>query len=182
MAVNFKGEYVMSGHQQHPQHQPIPQVPQLPHQQHQQVGRPTAAFVGASWVALGIGVVVYFIGLWNARMDLSEKGFYLAIFLLGLFAAIAVQKSVRDRAEGIPVTGVFIGLSWSMLIISITLLCIGLWNASLALSEKGFYGIAFVMSLFAVVAVQKNVRDLTAHRAAHPEYYLGLEQPQDPRR
>lgn len=41
-----------------------------------------------------------------------------------------------------------------------TLLTIGLWNATLAPSEKGFYAMAFVLSLFAVVAVQKNVRDL----------------------
>lgn len=157
MVQTFRGKKVMSG-------------------QNQQVGRPTMAFVGASWVALGIGVVVYLIGLWNANMTLSEKGFYLAIFLLGLFAAISVQKSVRDRAEGIPVTGVFLGLSWTMLLVSIALLCIGLWNASLLLSEKGFYGIAFVMSLFAVVAVQKNVRDLAAHRTAHPDYYLAAEQ------
>ncbi|WP_460801865.1 YiaA/YiaB family inner membrane protein [Microbacterium sp. GXF6406] len=31
-------------------------------------------------------------------MLLSEKGFYLTVFLLGLFAAISVQKNVRDIA------------------------------------------------------------------------------------
>ncbi|MFQ4149078.1 YiaA/YiaB family inner membrane protein [Arthrobacter sp. LAPM80] len=46
---------------------------------------------------------------------------------------------------------------------------IGLWNAELLLSEKGFYGIGFAMSLFAVVAVQKNIRDLAAHRAIYPD-------------
>ncbi|MFV0373359.1 inner membrane protein YiaA [Microbacterium sp.] len=135
-----------------------------------QIGRPTAAFVGASWVALGLGAVVFFIGLWNARMLLSEKGYFLAVFLLGLFAAIAVQKAVRDRAEAVPVTPVFIGVSWAMLIIAVVMMAIGLWNAELLLSEKGFYGIGFAMSLFAVVAVQKNVRDLAAYREAHPEH------------
>ncbi|EOO5890651.1 YiaA/YiaB family inner membrane protein, partial [Escherichia coli] len=34
-----------------------------------------------------------------------------------------------------------------------------LWNATLLLSEKGFYGLAFFLSLFGAVAVQKNIRD-----------------------
>ena len=29
----------------------------------------------------------------------------------------------------------------------------------LVLSEKGFYGMAFVLSIFAAITVQKNVRD-----------------------
>lgn len=41
------------------------------------------------------------------------------------------------------------------------LLSVGLWNASLALSEKGFFAMAFLLSLLAAVAVQKNVRDLS---------------------
>jgi uncharacterized membrane protein YiaA len=130
--------------------------------------RPTGAFVGASWVALGIGASLFFIGLYNARMLLSEKGFYFAVFLLGIFAAVSVQKAVRDRAEEIPVTGVYLGVSWSMLLASLVLMTAGLWNAELLLSEKGFYGIGFAMSLFAVVAVQKNVRDLAAARESEP--------------
>ena len=130
--------------------------------------RPTPAFVGASWVALGIGASLFFIGLWNAGMLLSEKGFYFAVFLLGMFAAISVQKVVRDRAEQIPVTGIYLGVAWSMLLGALTLMGIGLWNADLLLSEKGFYALGFTMSLFAVVAVQKNVRDLAASRVDVP--------------
>jgi uncharacterized membrane protein YiaA len=33
-------------------------------------------------------------------------------------------------------------------------------------SEKGFYAMSFVLVLFAIVAVQKNVRDLSAHPAS----------------
>ncbi|WP_295852593.1 inner membrane protein YiaA [uncultured Microbacterium sp.] len=135
----------------------------------QMLGRPTGAFVGASWVALGLGASVYFIGLYNAHMTLAEKGFYLSVFLLGLFAAISVQKAVRDRAEDIPVTGAYLGVAWGMLLAALALMSVGLWNAELLLSEKGFYGIGFAMSLFAVVAVQKNVRDLAAFRNVHPD-------------
>ncbi len=124
------------------------------------VQRPTAAFVGASWGALFIGALAFLMGLWNAQMQLNEKGYYLSLLLYGLFAAISLQKSVRDRSEGIHVTGLYFGLCWLSLCAVILLLSVGLWNATLAPSEKGFYAMSFVLSLFAVVAVQKNVRDL----------------------
>ena len=81
--------------------------------------------------------------------------------MYALFSAVSVQKSVRDRSEGIPVTNFYYGICWSSIILCVVLLSIGLWNASLVLSEKGFYGMAFLLSLFAAIAVQKNTRDLT---------------------
>ena len=39
---------------------------------------------------------------------------------------------------------------------AISLLIIGLWTSNLELGEKGFYGIAYLMSMFAAVAVQKK--------------------------
>ncbi len=121
--------------------------------------KPTKAFVSASWIALFAGMASYCIGLWNAAMFLNEKGYYFTILLFGLFSAISVQKSVRDRLEGVPVTEIYSGISWFCALISILLLIIGLWNADLAFSEKGFYGMSFTLSLFAAIAVQKNTRD-----------------------
>lgn len=121
--------------------------------------RPTGAFIGASWAALGIGLISYCIGLWNADMLLNEKGYYFTIILFGLFSGISVQKCVRDKAEGIPVTDIYYGISWFTTIASIVLLVVGLRNADLALSEKGFYGMSFTLALFAAIAVQKNTRD-----------------------
>lgn len=122
--------------------------------------KPTSAFVGASWATLIIGMTAYCIGLRNAEMELNEKGYYFTILLFGLFSVISVQKAVRDRLEGIPVTDMYYGISWFTTITSITLLVIGLWNADLLLSEKGFYGMSFLLSLFSAIAVQKNTRDL----------------------
>ncbi|AMR30702.1 hypothetical protein A0256_04340 [Mucilaginibacter sp. PAMC 26640] len=121
--------------------------------------KPTAAFIGASWFALLAGAVGYCIGLWNAGMALNEKGYYFTILLFGLFAVISVQKSVRDRAEGHAVTDLYYGLSWFATIAAMILLTIGLWNADLARSEKGFYAMAFCLSMFSAIAVQKNTRD-----------------------
>ena len=123
--------------------------------------RPSKAYNTASFVTLGIGVAGYLLGLWNAQLLLSEKGFYFAVYLLALFSAISLQKSVRDREEGITVTNVFMTICWASFAAAITLLAIGLMNAEMFLSEKGFYGMSFVLSLFAVVTVQKNSRDLS---------------------
>lgn len=122
--------------------------------------KPTGAFVGAAWAALLIGMLTYLAGLWNASLPLNEKGYYFTILLFGLFSAVSLQKSVRDRLEGIPVTGIYFGICWFSLMAAILLLTVGLWNATFALSEKGFYAMAYTLSLFAAVTVQKNVRDM----------------------
>ena len=123
-------------------------------------GEPTIAFKGASWGALLVGVIAYLIGLYNAAMQLNEKGYYFAVLVFGLYSAVSLQKAVRDKEEGVPVTAVYYGVSWFALIIAISLMAIGLYNAgSIILSEKGFYGMAFVLSLFAAITVQKNIRD-----------------------
>ncbi|MFC5473571.1 inner membrane protein YiaA [Paraherbaspirillum soli] len=134
----------------------------------QQFQRPTAAFIGASWAALVVGAATYLFGLWNAAMQLNEKGYYFTILMYGLFASVSLQKSVRDRLEGTPVTGIYFMFCWISLGLSVALLAIGLWNATLADSEKGFYAMSFVLSLFASVAVQKNVRDVTLIKGNFP--------------
>lgn len=124
--------------------------------------RPSAAFVGVSWLALLTGCLGYLVGLWNARMTMSEKGFYLTVLLFALFAAVSLQKSVRDRLEGVAVSAIYHGLCWLGAGAAVVLLTVGLWNAALARSEKGFYAMAFTLAVYAAVAVQKNVRDLAA--------------------
>ena len=128
---------------------------------HSRIQKPTKAFIGAAWAALLTGSIGFAIGLINADMLLNEKGYYLTLLLFGLFACVSLQKSVRDRQEGIPVTALYYGICWMAVLLSILLLGIGLWNASLELSEKGFYAMAFLLSLFGAITVQKNIRDLT---------------------
>ena len=124
-----------------------------------QTQNPTKAFKLASIAALVIGVAAYFIGLYNAPMALNEKGYYFTIMLFGLFAVVSLQKTVRDKMENIPTTKAYFLASIVAALSSIALLVIGLMNAELLLSEKGFFGMAFTLSLFAAVTVQKNVRD-----------------------
>ena len=128
--------------------------------------KPSTAFIGASWLAMLTGMTAYCIGLFNAEMLLNEKGYYFTILLFGLFSVISVQKCVRDRMEGLPVTDMYYGISWFTTIASIVLLVIGLWNADLWLSEKGFFAMAFVLSMFGSIAVQKNTRDVQLFNTA----------------
>jgi uncharacterized membrane protein YiaA len=95
--------------------------------------KPSNAFIGASWIALGAGMLGYLIGLWRAEMQLNEKGYYFTVLMFGL--------------------------SWFATILSIILLIIGLWNATLLSSEKGFYAFAFLLAMFGAITVQKNTRD-----------------------
>src|SRR5580698_4144619 len=121
--------------------------------------KPSNAFVAASWLALGIGMIGFLIGLWRAELQLNEKGYYFTVLMFGLFSVVSLQKSVRDRLENIPVTDIYYGLSWFSTILAIVLLAVGLWNATLLPSEKGFYAFAFLLALFGAIAVQKNIRD-----------------------
>jgi len=136
--------------------------------QQKQIQPPSAAFIAASWLAFFAGTIAFIIGLWNAEMELSEKGYYFTVLMLGLFSAISVQKAVRDQFEGIPVTNLYYGIAWFTTLLSIVLLTVGLWNAELVRSEKGFYAMSFVLSMFAAIAVQKNTRDSKAAKETAP--------------
>ncbi|MEC8417478.1 MAG: inner membrane protein YiaA [Pseudomonadota bacterium] len=127
-----------------------------------QTQNPTKAFKLASIAALVTGVAAYFIGLYNAPMALNEKGYYFTIMLFGLFAVVSLQKTVRDKMESVPTTKAYFLASSVAVASAIVLLVIGLINADLLLSEKGFFAMSFILSLFAAITVQKNVRDVTA--------------------
>ncbi|KIJ03028.1 hypothetical protein DGM85_03050 [Xanthomonas phaseoli pv. phaseoli] len=117
------------------------------------------AFIAASWAALLLVGAAYLVGLWNAQMLLNEKGDYFTLLLFGLFASVSLQKSVRDLVDGIPVTGLYYAICWFSLIVALVLLTIGLINVTLWLGEKGYYAMAYALSLSGAVAVQKNTRD-----------------------
>lgn len=125
------------------------------------LAKPSNAFIGASWTALFAGILAYLIGLSNATtMLLNEKGYYFTLLLYGLFSAVSLQKTVRDKEEKVPTTNLYFSICWFALLSAIILVSVGLWNADLARSEKGFYAMSFALSLFSAVTVQKNIRDI----------------------
>ena len=131
---------------------------------HQATTTPSSpAFAIASWAAMAVGTVGYLYGLWQADMGIEEKGYYFTVLAFGLFSAVSIQKSVRDRLEGIPVTNLYYGISWAAIVTAVALLGIGLFNATkIDLSEKGFYAMSYILCIFSAVTVQKNTRDQAA--------------------
>ncbi len=56
------------------------------------------------------------------------------------------------------------------MVLCILLMSIGLWNATINLAEKAFYGTAYLLSLFAAITVQKNTATRsTRTRPASPQ-------------
>ena len=123
------------------------------------VQKTSNAFIAASWIALGAGTIGFIVGLTRAEMLLNEKGYYFTVLMFGLFAVVSLQKSVRDRLEKLPVTDMYYGICWFGTLLSIVLLTVGLWNATILPSEKGFYAFAFLLAIFGAISVQKNTRD-----------------------
>lgn len=64
--------------------------------------KPSNAFVAAAWMALGIGMIGFIVGLWRSDMLLNEKGYYFTVLMFGLFAVISLQKAVRDNWKEFP--------------------------------------------------------------------------------
>ena len=92
-------------------------------------------------------------------MQLDGKGYFFTLLMYGLFSAISVQQSVRDRLDGIPVTNIYNGLASISVMLCLLLTTIGLWYSSITLAEKGFYAMAYLLSIFAAITVQNQSRD-----------------------
>ncbi|STS85974.1 inner membrane protein YiaA [Klebsiella pneumoniae] len=50
------------------------------------------AFHLISWIALIGGIVTYLVGLWNADMQLNEKGYYFAVLVLGCLPRHLIKR------------------------------------------------------------------------------------------
>ena len=48
----------------------------------------STAFTVASIAAMAVGAVGYLIGLWNAEMELNEKGYYFTVLLFGMYLSL----------------------------------------------------------------------------------------------
>ena len=77
------------------------------------------------------------------------------------------EEQILDQKR----TVAFVGASWTALIIGIAAYCIGLWNATMALNEKGYYFTIILFGLFSVISVQKAVRDKMENIQVTEMYY-----------
>ena len=81
-----------------------------------------------------------------------------------------LYKGLKMNVQYQKPSSAFVGASWFSVVLSIALLLIGLFNAELLSSEKGFYGMSFLMALFGAVAVQKNIRDIESVDRSQSNY------------
>lgn len=69
-------------------------------------------------------------------------------------------------------TGEFIGVSWAVLLLAVIGFCVGIWHApTMDLSEQGLYLVLFLFGLFAVVSIQKTIRDKVENVRVTNIYY-----------
>ncbi|WP_160723765.1 YiaA/YiaB family inner membrane protein [Bacillus sp. USDA818B3_A] len=61
--------------------------------------RNTVAFTFLSYFTLFAGIILFTIGLYNAELELNEKGYYIAVMLLIIVRSILTQKVIRDNTE-----------------------------------------------------------------------------------
>lgn len=120
---------------------------------------PSAIYMNLSLFTFLFSIIVFGVGLFNAEMELSEKGFYTIAIIFGFYSVVTLQKTLRDKIEGYEVNEAYMKLSYVGVATPIILMAVGLFNAELELNEKGFFAVTFIMSLFSSVVVQKNIRD-----------------------
>ena len=98
-----------------------------------------------------------------------------------------MQKAVRDRLENIKVTDIYYGICWFATLSSIVLLVIGLWNATLLPSEKGYAHYNIPLS---ITTISKNnyfeffgenifIKDILlieGENVANQEYFSGIKE------
>lgn len=61
--------------------------------------RNTAAFTFLAYFTLFAGICLFAIGIYNADLELNEKGYYIAVMLLIIVGSILTQKVIRDNSE-----------------------------------------------------------------------------------
>ncbi|USB33567.1 YiaA/YiaB family inner membrane protein [Paenibacillus sp. YPG26] len=61
--------------------------------------RNTPAFTFLAYFTFFAGIALFSIGIYNADMQLNEKGYYVAVMILVAVGAILTQKVTRDNSE-----------------------------------------------------------------------------------
>jgi len=117
-----------------------------------------------SWFAFVLGPTTFFYTAWYApTVGATDRFFLYTAVLFSFFGSLSVSKSVRDRQEGVPITGLFYGLSWVAALTPFVLVVYYLtFYSDMEGSYRALLGMAYSLATFAVLAIAKNERDKTA--------------------
>ena len=94
-------------------------------------------------LALIVGVLLYLFFLWRACPQLEDKGYFLAILTLGIFAIVAYRQAVSPPFER---------LCGLVLLLAAGLLLVGVLNMPLALAYTGLSVAAWFICMYATSA------------------------------
>jgi uncharacterized membrane protein YiaA len=129
---------------------------------------PSGAWQGVSWFAFVLGATTFFYTAWYApTVGATDRFFLYTAVLFSFFGSLSVSKSVRDRQEDVPITGLFYGLSWVAALTPFVLVVYYLtFYSDMEGSYRALLGMAYSLATFAVLAIAKNERDKTAAKLA----------------
>lgn len=96
----------------------------------------------ASRVLVTVSAVIYLFSLWSTLPELGEKGYFLAVLLMGGFS-VQVYHS-QDTGSRLAAFSRFIVL------LSMGLLTVGLWNTPLPLAVKGIALVSWCAFIYGV--------------------------------
>lgn len=93
---------------------------------------------------LCIGVFLYVVCLWGDCPQLTDKGYFLAVLVLGMFTVLTYQRlSAKEKNEER-----FAGLCRFVLLLATGLILVGIWNLPLSLAEKGLTVIGWFAAMY----------------------------------
>lgn len=109
------------------------------------------------WILFFSGTLIYVIGLCRACPLLSGKGYFLGVLMTGMFVTYAYQRAENLNQNDERFTSV----CQMVVLITVGLLLVGVWNAPLSPLEKGLYPAAFIVCLLGQVLLMRSAKYLS---------------------
>lgn len=116
-------------------------------------------FYFLTWLAFIVAFSFTLIAIWNTEWILVEKGFYTIVLGWVTFSAFSLVKTLRDKSEGIKVSGEYVFLAWLSTLASFGIGMISIWNTEWILVEKGYYWLGLIFVTYTSFALSKEIRD-----------------------
>ncbi|ECC9540524.1 TPA_asm: hypothetical protein GNC10_002570 [Salmonella enterica subsp. salamae serovar 42:z:1,5] len=108
-----------------------------------------------SWLLIIVGAAIYIIGLWYVCPLLNGKGYFLGVLMTGMFVTyVYLREEMRERLDAR-----FTSVCQMVMLITVGLLVVGVWNAPLLPVERVVYLVAFFICLlgqFLLLCSSKN--------------------------
>jgi Predicted membrane protein len=96
--------------------------------------------------ALCVSSAIYIFCLWGSCPQVTDKGYFLLVLILGLFTIVARRQPSVCADDG----STFASLCQFVLLLTAGLLLVGIWNLPLHLAQKGLSVAAWFAAMYSV--------------------------------